>query len=59
MAIQEAFAFDPTNELCQAGAVGVVACVPAESKFIGVFWQMLAGDMMPGSDDSSFEQGEE
>ena len=35
-----------------------MAGVPAKGKFIGIFWQMLAGNMMPGSDHASLEQGE-
>src|SRR6478609_10212613 len=33
--------------------------VPAEGKFVGIFSQMLAGDVMPGANHSALEQGEE
>lgn len=58
MAIDEPLAFDASDQFCQANAIGVMARVPAEGKFVGVFGEMLAGDMMPGTDHSSFEQGE-
>ena len=32
---------------------------PAERNFVGLFCKMLAGDMMPGADDGSLEQGKE
>jgi hypothetical protein len=59
LTIREAFALNPLEELPEALASGVMPRVPAEGKFVGVPGQMLPGNMMPSSDDRSFEQGKE
>ena len=37
LAIRKPFAFDPSGALFQARAVGVMARIPSESEFVGVF----------------------
>jgi hypothetical protein len=59
LAIRWPFALDPACKPFQPLAITVLTRVPPESEFVGISGQVFPRNMMPGSNDGTFEQRKE